>query len=399
MFEDTVRRRQTWLLRPLALLSFVAAGLATVPAAALGARPSRLPVLIDWRTERAAETGVLAVREDGRGARIGLPCGGRAWRPSRRGPGGGRFSCVFAVDSRRPDRFRVAIASVAGRSRRTIYRTRAEPDQVFGDVHFSHDGRTVAFGTFRRSRFTNEARGHDWVVVVPAAGGAPRFLGKTPECRGGTPFCLQTEVLGFAAGDRKVVYTRRDYTGAREVRIVDLRRGTDRRLADVVPDFGALPMVAGLSPDGRLLALRTSRKSIRVLDVEKRRWRATQESAIPPQWFPDSRRLVVRTGGRTWAYDVETRRRRPLPDDLVGAAFSPDGKRYALGPSEGREVIVHALGGRRLQQLTRGAESVEWVAWGTIGIARPPPYASPAPAGGGGPGAFDRLLSGLQTVQ
>ena len=150
------------------------------------------------------------------------------------------------------------------------------------------------------------------------------------------------------------------------------------------PDQTGRP-TAVFSPDGTKLAISGYTHTIQVWDLESAR-RTVLRVGKPPQhitFSPDGGTLAlvgnpggsgVDCGGEVELWDIRTQRlvaERQRPVTLYAVAFSPDGKRFALGGKEcesldGVVEVWNIARGERIQHLTHGTV-VGSVAFGSDG--------------------------------
>jgi Tol biopolymer transport system component len=210
-----------------------------------------------------------------------------------------------------------------------------------GDVPaVSPDGRSIAFAR-------DDSSTAQTIVVAPVAGGPERAI--TPAAPGGI------YTIRWSPDGKTLVFTRkpsRDGTAREhEIESIQLAGGTPKVIAATTSGF------PGLSPDGSVIAFRDTGLTNRFVITDPTGQRLATYS--PPRggnidgWLSGST-AIVSNGGYTWrlhALSIADGSSRIVMDTLPGPiapAWSPDGKRIAVGVGNGLRyglAVMNADGG------------------------------------------------------
>lgn len=133
------------------------------------------------------------------------------------------------------------------------------------------------------------------------------------------------------------------------------------------------------SPDGSRLAL-AGGESVRIVatgqNVPETSIQTKLVQVFDAAWSPDSALLAIAggnagTAGQIELWDMHARRAvremKPFRDLIYAVAFSPDGKRLAVGSAEGTLKLLDAASGETITTLTGHSGPVLCVAWAPDG--------------------------------
>lgn len=133
------------------------------------------------------------------------------------------------------------------------------------------------------------------------------------------------------------------------------------------------------SPDGARLAL-AGGESVRIVAPSQNAPETSIQTklvqVLDAAWSPDSALLAVAggnagTAGQVELWDMHARRAvremKPFRDLIYAVAFSPDGKRLAVGSAEGTLRLLDAVSGETIATLTGHSGPVLCVAWAPDG--------------------------------
>ena len=133
------------------------------------------------------------------------------------------------------------------------------------------------------------------------------------------------------------------------------------------------------SPDGARLAL-AGGESVRIVATSQNAPETSLQTkllqVLDAAWSPDSALLAVvggnaGTAGQIELWDIKARRAvremKPFRDLIYAVAFSPDGKRLAVGSAEGTLRLLDTSSGETITTLTGHSGPVLCVAWAPDG--------------------------------
>ncbi|MEZ0229975.1 MAG: WD40 repeat domain-containing protein, partial [Planctomycetota bacterium] len=177
--------------------------------------------------------------------------------------------------------------------------------------------------------------------------------------------CHGDAVTGVAfSADGKLVASLGDNT----IRIWDVEAAKQTKAINVGGDNGPFAW----SPDGKVFACGSGDSTIRVFDAGtgKESWKLQgQKRLLAPAFAPDSKSLVAAGEApalQVWdmAGPAHEKREVAVPDPFLGCvAFTKDGKKLAVGRTDGPLRVIDFASGKELKALDAGKSGAFAVAW------------------------------------
>jgi WD40 repeat protein len=241
-------------------------------------------------------------------------------------------------------------------SRREIAKLDGDPDlsqQMTSEVKiaFSHDGKTLAI--------VDAATGLK--LWNPTSHSQPVWLQKGEQ----TGFI---DKIAFSPDDRTLVTNGGETIYQCEITLWDVPSGKKQ----VIDEDGS----AAMSPDGKLIAVRTRDNKVSVLDVASRKELAAYEAPSISHSYdsflalsPNGELVALKEEGTLHLWDLKLGKRVASlgQSEIVGASFSPDGKTLASASPDGMAELWDVTSKTKLGLLYGHSKSVRSVAFSPDG--------------------------------